>query len=115
LESHGLFYAERVKALSVVLLTSVVVISSWAQVPSSQLPRFGDYEIKERFKGTPVVPMIETSLQRMYRTRIREGVTKGWGVRRQLFLRIDDNYFSLSTTTTFCFLSGAERRRVFFV
>jgi hypothetical protein len=36
-------------------------------------------------------------------------------VRRQLFLRIDDNYFSLSTTITFWFLSGAARRRFFFV
>ena len=40
---------------------------------------------------------------------------RGWSVRRQLFLRIDDNYFSLSTTITFWFLSGAERCRVFFV
>ena len=32
-------------------------------------------------------------------------------VRRQLFLRLDDNYFSLSTTITPCPTCGAERRR----
>ena len=30
-------------------------------------------------------------------------------VRRQLFLRIDDNYFSRSTTITFCLFGGAKR------
>src|ERR1022692_3908888 len=32
------------------------------------------------------------------------------GVRRQLFLRIDDNYFSRSTTITPCPAGGAKRR-----
>jgi hypothetical protein len=63
-------------------LAWVLTISLWAQSPGSLLPHFEDYEIKEIFKGTPVAPVIETSLQRMYRTRIREGVMKGWGVFR---------------------------------
>ena len=70
------------KVLLGVLLAWVLAISSWAQGQSSRLPQFDDYGITEIFTGTPVAPVIETSLQRMYRTRIREGVTKGSGVLR---------------------------------
>jgi hypothetical protein len=45
-------------------------------------PRFQDYPVKEMFGGKPVPPSIVTPEQRRYRTRIREGVRKGWGVRR---------------------------------
>jgi hypothetical protein len=71
-----------VKAIGVVPLASMLAISTWAQSPTSRLPRFEDYPVTELFKGTPAAPIIETSLQRMYRTRIREGATKGWGVFR---------------------------------
>jgi len=77
-----LFYAEGVKVLLDVLLASVLARSAWAQAPSSRLPRFEDYGINDIFKGTPAAPLIETPLDRMYRTRIRQGVTKGWGTFR---------------------------------
>ena len=49
-------------------------------VPKSteRLPRFDDYPVAEIFQGTPAAPHILTPQQRMYRTRIREGVEKGW-------------------------------------
>jgi hypothetical protein len=72
-----LVYAEGVKALLGFLLVCVLPMSAWAQTPSSRLPRFEDYGISDIFKGTPTAPLIETPLHRMYRTRIREGVTKG--------------------------------------
>ena len=44
-----------------------------------QPPRFEDYAVTEIFNGKPAPPLIETPLERTYRTRIREGVMKGWG------------------------------------
>jgi hypothetical protein len=52
--------------------------STWAQA----IPRFEDYPVTEVFKGSPAVPILATPEDRMYRTRIREGVSKGWGVIR---------------------------------
>jgi len=43
-------------------------------------PRFEDYSATDVFAGQPVPPKIVTSSHRRYRTRIREGVEKGWGV-----------------------------------
>jgi hypothetical protein len=48
-----------------------------AQLP---VPRFEDYPVVESFTGQPAIPVLTTSQQRMYRTRIREGVTHGSGV-----------------------------------
>jgi len=45
-------------------------------------PRFEDYPATSVFEGRPVPPNIVTRSQRRYRTRIREGVQKGWGVYR---------------------------------
>ena len=53
---------------------------SFAQ--SQQLPKFEDYPVKEIFTGTPAAPILATPQQRLYRTRIREGVSKGAGVWR---------------------------------
>jgi hypothetical protein len=39
-----------------------------------------DFPVTSIFKGTPTVPILVTSEQRMYRTRIRNGVLKGEGV-----------------------------------
>jgi hypothetical protein len=38
-------------------------------------PRFEDYPVREVFTGTPAEPILATAEQRMYRTRIRNGVS----------------------------------------
>lgn len=51
-----------------------------AQTHSKPLPAFEDYPVKDIFKGTPHPPIFTTPEQHRFRTRIREGVEKGWGV-----------------------------------
>lgn len=72
-------YAIGVKALSGALL-AVAWVS--AQPATPRQPRFEDYPATQIYKGKPAPPKIVTAEQRMYRTRIREGVEKGWGVLR---------------------------------
>jgi len=48
-----------------------------------QPPRFEDFPVKEAFKGKPAPPTLIRPLERRYRTVIREGVSKGYGVRDQ--------------------------------
>jgi len=50
-----------------------------AQAP---LPRFEDYPVTKIFDGTPAAPILATAEERLFRTRIREGVAKGLGVTR---------------------------------
>lgn len=50
------------------------------QAPARKPPRFEDYPAMGVYKGPPAAPKILTPIQRRYRTRIREGVDKGWGV-----------------------------------
>ena len=40
-------------------------------------PRFEDYPVSSIFKGTPASPILATPEQRLYRTRIRNGVSIG--------------------------------------
>jgi hypothetical protein len=54
--------------------------SGHAQQAEKPLPKFEDYPVKEIFAGAPHPPVLVTREQRLYRTRIREGVEKGWGV-----------------------------------
>jgi hypothetical protein len=63
-------------------LACALVISASAQAPSSRIPRFEDYPAKGIYTGPLAAPKIVTPVQRKYRTRIREGVEKGWGVER---------------------------------
>lgn len=49
-------------------------------VAQSPPPRFEEYPVAETFKGQSAAPVPITPQQRMYRTRIREGVTDGRGV-----------------------------------
>jgi hypothetical protein len=63
------------------VLTCVFAVSVAAQT-SAALPRFEDYGISDIFKGTAAAPILVTPEERMYRTRIREGVSKGWGTFR---------------------------------
>jgi hypothetical protein len=58
------------------LLTLLAV--SW-QV-HAQTPRFEDYSVTEVFRGTPADPILSEPWMRMYRTKLREGVSKGYGV-----------------------------------
>lgn len=50
------------------------------QQSARPLPKFEDYAVNEVFNGVPRPPVLATSEQRLFRTRIREGVEKGWGV-----------------------------------
>lgn len=45
---------------------------------NSRPPRFEDYPAK-KYGGALAAPKIVTLVERKYRTRIREGVEKGWG------------------------------------
>jgi len=66
--------------LTVTLFALNVAQSTAAERHSMPLPRFEDYHVKAIFNRTPHPPIFETPEQRHYRTRIREGVEKGWGV-----------------------------------
>lgn len=52
-----------------------------AQGRAKALPKFEDYPVTEMFTGTPHAPILTTPKQKAFRTRIRDGVAKGWGVR----------------------------------
>jgi len=65
-------------------LAFVLTASGWAQTMSSKLPKFEDYPVTKTFKGAPVPPHIVTPEERRYRTVIRQGVSKGWGVDDEL-------------------------------
>jgi hypothetical protein len=70
-----LFYAEGVKIL---LLAFALTITTRAQAPAG-VPRFEDFPVTEVFKGEPAQPVLTTSQERLYRTVIRQGVSRGWG------------------------------------
>jgi hypothetical protein len=55
---------------------------SEAKTKASIPPRFEDYRVSEVFNGQPSPPILATPEQRMFRTRITDGVSKGWGVLR---------------------------------
>jgi hypothetical protein len=68
-------YAEGLKIL---VLACALSICTWAQVRTS-VPRFEDFPVGEIFRGKPAQPVLITSEERLYRTVIRRGVSKGWG------------------------------------
>lgn len=51
-----------------------------AQTNRTPLPKFEDFPVPDVFDDTPHPPILITPEQRLFRTRIREGVAKGWGV-----------------------------------
>ena len=61
------------------LLAWALVLALSAQTPVA-IPRFEDYPVTEIFKGTLTAPILATPEERQYRSRIREGVSKGQGV-----------------------------------
>jgi hypothetical protein len=66
--------------LLIILVTLTVLREADAQTSSTRLPTFEDYPVKEIFHGAPHPPILVTPEQHRYRTRIRDGVEKGWGV-----------------------------------
>ncbi len=72
-----------VKAVAVALLACVLPTAAQQRGQKISLPRFEDYPVHDLFRGAPVAPKIVTPLEHLYRTRIREGVKKGWGVDRE--------------------------------
>jgi hypothetical protein len=74
------------------LLLSLNLLAIWAfasgpvvaeEAPKSKAknpPRFEDFPVSDMFRGEPALPITATSAQREFRTAIRNGVTKGWGV-----------------------------------
>ncbi len=60
------------------ILLIAATVNVWAQAP----PSFEDYPVTEVFQGKPAAPIFATPEERMYRTRIRQGVERGWGVIR---------------------------------
>jgi hypothetical protein len=71
---------QRYGLLILAILTWSVHQSAAAQTLSKPLPQFEDYPVKEVFNQPPHTPILTTPEQHHYRTRIREGVEKGWGV-----------------------------------
>ena len=53
-------------------------LATFAQ--TSRVPRFEDYPIDSVYSGKPAEPILVTPEERRFRTVIRRGVTKGWGV-----------------------------------
>lgn len=60
----------------------VLTASAWGFEPAHHVSRFEDYPVKKIYTGVPAAPKITTPSQRRYRTVIRQGVAKGWGVER---------------------------------
>jgi len=65
-----------------VIARQILALLAISLAQAQRLPKFEDYPVKEIFAGTPAAPILETPQQRLYRTRIREGVSKGVGVLR---------------------------------
>lgn len=66
----------------IVMALVVETLNISGQPKPKRPPRFEDYPATKVFAGQPVPPKIITASQRRYRTRIREGVERGWGVYR---------------------------------
>jgi hypothetical protein len=60
------------------LLTCSLAICTWGQVPGG-FPRFEDFPATEVFRREAAQPVLTTSEERLYRTVIRRGVSRGWG------------------------------------
>lgn len=70
------------------MIALVMSLSAGAQTKTPkqtaiQVPRFEDYLVTDIFQSTPATPQLTTPTERLFRTRVREGVTKGLGVMRE--------------------------------
>jgi hypothetical protein len=70
-----------VRGALILIPAALSALSVWAQ-KATPAPRFEDFPVTEVFKGIPAAPHLVTPEENLYRTRIREGVSKGWGVYR---------------------------------
>lgn len=63
-------------------LLALICNAQQKSLPQSTIPipRFEDYSVAETLRGTPAAPLLITREQRLYRTRIRRGVSQGEGV-----------------------------------
>jgi hypothetical protein len=64
-------------ALASIWLTSV---AGQTRAPAKPTPRFEDYPVAGVFAGSPAAPLLLKPEERRYRTVIRNGVRKGYGV-----------------------------------
>jgi hypothetical protein len=72
-----------VTRLGVLTFISGLTLMAQAVSPSKKtdgVPAFRDYPATEIFNGVPAEPILASAQQRRFRTRIREGVSKGSGV-----------------------------------
>lgn len=77
-----LVYVGYVRASVILTLLFALALVTTSLGAATQPPRFEDYPAVDAFAGTPAAPKLTTPAARLYRTRIREGVEKGWGVYR---------------------------------
>ena len=61
-------------------ILAALMLVSIAQAQERQNLRFEDFPVQDIFRGTPAAPVLTQPWARMFRTRIREGISKGWGV-----------------------------------
>jgi hypothetical protein len=54
-----------------------VWVIAQADAQDKPLPKFEDFKVTEVFKGAPAKPILQSSGDRMFRTRIREGAARG--------------------------------------
>jgi hypothetical protein len=70
--------------LRIVRLRQVCFSLTWMMAGSalaqSRIPQFEDYPVTDTFPGQSAAPVFTNSQQRLYRTRIRDGVALGRGV-----------------------------------
>jgi hypothetical protein len=71
-----------VQILNCLLFSLFLALGAWAEDDSGHLPRFEAYPVTNAFVRRLAPLKLTTNLARSYRTRIREGVEKGWGVYR---------------------------------
>ncbi len=60
-------------------LINILLLAAQAEKPVS-LPKLADYPVKEVFTGQAKQPILTSVVQRAFRSRIRNGVSKGEGV-----------------------------------
>lgn len=68
---------------TVALMMSLNAVAQTKAPKQTAVPRFENYLVTDIFHGTPADPQLTTPTERLFRTRIREGVTKGSGVMRE--------------------------------
>jgi hypothetical protein len=76
-------YATTVSVRTLILAAGMTLVTATVNAQSSppngsvQLPKFGDYQVTEIFKGPPAPPQLRRPADRLFRTKIREGAAKG--------------------------------------